>query len=127
MQDVVQQQTKEDINNSINNNQKKENIIVTKKNSQDEIQYTSPKNIFKRQQGKKNSSVFIPNKRVGVNFKNKKYAEIDRMQERLNKSLEILKIVNEKWKNIDNDIETFVKEEIINEIMIYLSRVNINK
>ena len=62
-----------------------------------------------------------------MNFKNKKYVEIDRMQERLNKSLEILKIVNEKCKNIDNDIETFVKEEIINEIMIYLSKVNINK
>ena len=127
LQDVVQQQTKEDINNIINNSQKKENINVTKKNSQDEIQNTSPKNIFKREQGKKNSTALISNKRVGVNFKNKKYVEIDRMQERLNKSLEILKIVNEKCKNIDNDIETFVKEEIINEIMIYLSKVNINK
>jgi len=129
LQDVVQQQTKEDINNNINNNQKKEKeiISVSKKNSKDELQYTSPKNIFKRQQGKKNSSVFIPNKRTGLNFKNKKYAEIDKMQERLNKSLETLKIVNEKCKSIDNDIETFVKEEIINEILIYLSKANINK
>jgi hypothetical protein len=127
LQDVVQQQAKEDLNNNINNNQKKENINDTKKNSQDEIQNTSPKNIFKRQEGKKNSTVLIQNKRVGLNFQNKKYAEIDRLQERLDKSLEILENVNEKCKNIDNDIETFVKEEIINEIMIYLSKVNINK
>lgn len=83
--------------------------------------------IFLSVNKEKNSTALISNKRVGVNFKNKKYVEIDRMQERLNKSLEILKIVNEKCKNIDNDIETFVKEEIINEIMIYLSKVNINK
>ena len=91
------------------------------------MQNISLNNIFIRQQGKKNSSVLIPKKRVGLNFKNKKYVEIDRMQERLDKSLETLNIVNEKCKNIDNDIETFVKEEIINEILIYLSKANINK
>ena len=126
LQDVVHEQTKEDINNN-NDNPKKDNSSFAKKNSQDELQNISSNNIFNRQQGKKNSSVFIPQKRVGLNFKNRKYIEIDRMQERLNKSLEKLKIVNEKSKNLDNDIETFVKEEIINEILIYLTKTNINK
>ena len=126
LQDVVHQQTKEDINNN-NNNPKKGNSSFVKKNSQDELQNILPENLFKRQQGKKNSSVFIPEKRAELNFKNRKYVEIDRMQERLNKSLETLKNVNETCKKFDNDIETFVKEEIINEILIYLSKANINK
>ena len=126
-QDIINQQTKEDVNNNNSNIQKKDISNLSKKNSQDELQFISPKNIVNHKQEKNNTRAFIPNKRVGLNSRNRKYAEIDRIQERLNKSLETLKIVNEKCKNIDKDIETFVKEEIINEILMYLSKSKSNK
>ena len=43
------------------------------------------------------------------------------MQKRLEKGMEKLKSLNEKCKNIKEDIEKFVKEEISSEFSVYLS------
>ena len=50
------------------------------------------------------------------------------MQNRLDKGIEKLKLLNDKCNNIKDDIEKFVKEEISSEFSVYLSNsTNINQ
>ena len=69
-------------------------------------------------------NLFGNNKEIKKNkneIKRGKYLEIDNMQKRLEKGMEKLKTLNDKCKNIKEDIEKFIKEEISSEFAVYLS------
>ena len=80
-------------------------------------------NLFenKEKKVKKYNSVFSKNE-----LKRGKYAEIDNMQNRLDKGMEKLKVINDKCNNINKDVEKFVNEEIASEFSVYISHSNNN-
>ena len=51
-----------------------------------------------------------------------KYTEIDNMQNKLDKAMDKLKEINEKAKSIETSVDNFVKEEIANELSIYVTK-----
>ena len=51
-----------------------------------------------------------------------KYHEIDAMQNRLDKAIDKLRLINEKCINIEEDVDSFVKEEIVNELSVYVNK-----
>ena len=103
--DAIEQQISKIKNNNIN-----------KENDGKIISLDNINNAFK--------NLFGNNKEIKKNkneIKSGKYLEIDNMQKRLEKGMEKLKSLNEKCKNIKEDIEKFVKEEISSEFSVYLS------
>ena len=66
--------------------------------------------------GKKYKSVFNKNE-----IKRGKYYEIDNIQDRLDKGIEKLKMINDKCNNINKDVEKFVNEEISSEFSVYIA------
>ena len=103
--DAIEQQISKIKNNNIN-----------KENDGKIISLDNINNAFK--------NLFGNNKEIKKNkneIKSGKYLEIDNMQKRLDKGMEKLKSLNEKCKNIKEDIEKFVKEEISSEFSVYLS------
>ena len=44
------------------------------------------------------------------------------MQNKLDKAIEKIKSINNKSNNIHSDVEHFVKEEIVNELSIYVTK-----
>ena len=44
------------------------------------------------------------------------------MQNRLDKASDKLKIINDNYKGIESDINHFVKEEIVNELLVYVTK-----
>ena len=66
--------------------------------------------------GKKYKSVFNKNE-----IKRGKYFEIDNIQDRLDKGIEKLKMINDKCNNINKDVEKFVNEEISSEFSVYIA------
>ena len=87
---------------SLNNNINNKNIL----------------NLFeeKDKTGKKYKSVFSKNE-----IKRGKYFEIDNIQDRLDKGIEKLKMINDKCNNINKDVEKFVNEEISSEFSVYIA------
>ena len=59
--------------------------------------------------------------------KNVKFFELDQMQDKLDKSKTILATINNKSKEIKKNVDTFVKQEIVNEIMVYISKSDMKK
>ena len=49
------------------------------------------------------------------------------MQDKLDKSKKILTTINNKSKDMKKNVDTFVKQEIINEIMVYISKNDMKK
>ena len=70
----------------------------------------------KDKKGKKYKSVFNKNE-----IKRGKYFEIDNIQDRLDKGIEKLKMINDKCNNINKDVEKFVNEEISSEFSVYIA------
>ena len=131
----------EQINNSeineINKKNKKEEI--SKKSSKDEE--GSKINVFKYQK-KKNTSLFkrIINKqnkekeKEEKNEKNEKkkikigkFIEIDKMQKKMDKLLNTLKSINNKSLDFKNKVDNDIKEELVNEFLFYISKIEKNK
>ena len=61
------------------------------------------------------------------NIKNGKFIEIDKMQKKMDKMINILKSINDKSLDMKNKVDNDVKEELVNEILFYISRVDKNK
>ena len=55
------------------------------------------------------------------NYKGK-YVEIDSLQNRIDKAMNILQTVNDDCEGIEKDIDKYVKEEIFNEFNVYLNK-----
>ena len=129
LQDSVQQKVKENIIN--NNTFKLKDYNASTKNIKDnnEIKNSIFSNLFKDNKGgksdkkeKRNSVLLSKGEEKELKFQKGKYAEIDSMQDRLDKTSEKLKEINEKYKNIESDISHFVKEEIVNELLVYVTK-----
>jgi hypothetical protein len=131
LHDSVQQKLKENVinNNALNNKPKDNNISAKNSKDNNEIKNAILSNIFKDNKGgksdkkeKRNSVIGAKGEEKELKFKKGKYAEIDNMQDRLDKASEKLKIINDKYENIESDISHFVKEEIVNELLVYVSK-----
>ena len=131
LHDSVQQKLKENVinNNALNNKTKDNNISAKNSKDNNEIKNAILSNIFKDNKGgksdkkeKRNSVIGAKGEEKELKFKKGKYAEIDNMQDRLDKASEKLKIINDKYENIESDISHFVKEEIVNELLVYVSK-----
>ena len=132
LHDSVQQKMKENVinnNNTMNNKQKDNNISAKNTKDNNDIKNAIFSNIFKDNKGgkgdkkeKRNSLLASKGEEKELKFQKGKYAEIDNMQIRLDKASEKLKIINDKYKNIESDINHFVKEEIVNELLVYVTK-----
>ena len=121
LQEAVQQQLKEGINN-INN---KKDISISDKNSKDNNYKNALfSDLFKDNKIKVRKST-IANKKgeeKELFFQKGKYTEIDNMQNKLDKAIEKINVINNKSINIQGDVEHFVKEEIVNELSVYVTK-----
>ncbi len=114
---IVEKEIKEECNNqkylhikkNNNNSEKISNIIKNKKKNRYSILKINNYNIFKEE--RKDKSV-----------KKGKYQEIDNIQIKLDKIIKILKEINNKYNNINGNIDNFIKEEIINEMQFYIDK-----
>ena len=129
LQNTVQQQMKDGLSNSninLNNKKKETSIFMKNNNDNNAIKNTIISNLFKDNKDekldKKNSLAGKKGDEKDMNFQKGKYAEIDSMQNRLDKAMEKLNIINNKYSKIESDIETFIKEEIVNELSVYVSK-----
>ena len=108
LQDAVQSQIKE-----ISNNNKKKNKNLDNSNLKNALF----QNLFKDRK----STIKKPEDK-DVFVQKGKYTEIDNMQNKLDKAMEKLKGINLRAKNIEKDVNNFVKEEIANELSIYVTK-----
>ena len=109
LQDAVQNQLKESVNNKKKDKDKNvDNINL--KNALFQNLFKDRKGTFKKGEDK---DIFI---------QKGKYTEIDNMQNKLDKAMEKLKSINLKSKNIEKDVNNFVKEEISNELSVYITK-----
>ena len=120
LQDAVQQQLKDTVNNNNNINNKKKENNSNKGNS--EFKNAIFSNLFKDKKGKDKRNSIRKGDEKDIYFQKGKYTEIDTMQNRLDKAMEKLKLINIKCKDIKNDVDDFVKEEIVNELSVYVSK-----
>ena len=135
---VLEQINNKEIN-KINETNKIEEI--SKKNSKDEEGNTI--NVF-RYQKKRNTSLFkrIINKNKQNKEKEKneneeksekkkvkigKFIEIDKMQKKMDKIVNTLKTITNKSLDLTNKVNNDVKEELVNEFLFYISKVDNNK
>ena len=125
LQDAVQQQLKDTINNNANNNNTNNNNKKKENNSNkvnNNFKNTIFSNLLKDKKGKDKRNTIKKGDEKDVYFQKGKYTEIDTMQNRLDKAMEKLKLINIKCKDIKNDVDNFVKEEIVNELSVYVSK-----
>ena len=71
---------------------------------------------------RKYNSVFHKNE-----IKRGKYSEIDNIQNRLNKGIEKLNLINQQCNKINEDIQKSVDTEISNEFCVYVPNANTTK
>lgn len=106
----------------INNNKddkKGKNTIINKTDSKNE----NKSNLYKRTR-RRYSTVMMGE---DMNFNKGKYAEIDNLQNRLDKAIDKLKTIKNKSSDINKDINNFVQEGINDEFFVYLNkRYNFN-
>jgi hypothetical protein len=129
LHDSVQQKMKENIINNNSFKQKDNNISAKNTKDNNEVKNAILSNIFKDNKGgkgdkkeKRNSLIGVKGEEKELKFQKGKYAEIDNMQNRLDKASDKLKIINDKYKSIESDINHFVKEEIVNELLVYVTK-----
>ena len=53
----------------------------------------------------------------------KNYSEVEELQQKVNKSMERLKIVSQKTKEFEKEIYDYIQEEIHNEFLVYLNKI----
>ena len=112
LQDAVQKQLKEGIGNNNNNNKKKDKNL-----DGNNLKNALFQNLFK---DRKSTLKKVDEKELFV--QKGKYTEIDNMQNKLDRAMEKLKLINVKSKNIQEDVDHFVKEEISNELSVYVTK-----
>ena len=121
LQEAVQQQLKEGTNN---NNKKKDNNNEKTNNDNNNFKNALFSNLFKDNKARERKSTLTIRKGDDKEFifQKGKYTEIDNMQNKLDKAIEKIKSINNKSNNIHSDVEHFVKEEIVNELSIYVTK-----
>ena len=117
LQEAVQQQLKEGINNKKKDDGKNSGEMNNLRNS-------IFKSLFKDKGREKERHSTINGKKEEkeVFLQKGKYTEIDNMQNKLDKAMDKLKEINEKAKSIETSVDNFVKEEIANELSIYVTK-----
>ena len=119
---VIQEAIEQQINNNSINTEKKNEIVLKTLEKKLTANITNKANamrsLFDKKQttGKRFNSVFKK-----TEIKRGKYAEIDILQERIDKGFEKLKYVNEQINNIDKDIDNHVQKEISDEFKFYIN------
>ena len=53
----------------------------------------------------------------------KNYSEVEELQQKVNKSMERLKLVSQKTKEFEKEIYDYIQEEIHNEFLVYLNKI----
>ena len=107
-------------NNSINSNDEKAiNFDSMNINNIDDENNINDINIFIEANLKGNSIDNPSNDEISQ----KKYKEIEELQNQVNKTMEKLKQLNMNFNEIENNINSFVKEEVKKELQTYLDKV----
>ena len=118
-----------DNTNTINNDDNEINIdsiyIYNNKNESEDKEMS--RNNIKIEESKKNRiySKFKEDKNNNnINNNDKKnYSEVEELQQKVNKSMERLKIVSQKTKEFEKEIYDYIQEEIHNEFLVYLNKI----
>ena len=116
LQEAVQEQFKE----GINKKKSKENFSNKNKDESMNLKNAVISNLFKAKD-KKNTVKKGDEKELI--FQRGKYIEIDNMQNKLDKAMDKLKGIIESSNNIEEEVDHFVKEEIANELSIYITKI----
>ena len=117
-QDSIQQQIENTSKTKPKNNLKIN--ILTKSDKNEKRKKAKENNHFERKNKVKRTTIRMSEREI--NFNKGKYAEIDNLQFRLDKAMLKLKSIEEKYNNIENDVENFIKEGIIDEFSVYVNR-----
>ncbi len=112
LQEAVQQQLKDGMNNK-----KKDD---SKNSGENNLKNALFQNLFKDKNAERKNTM-KKDEKDGF-FQKGKYTEIDNMQNKLDKAMEKLKDINEKTKSIESNVDRFVKEEIVNELSVYVTK-----
>ena len=118
-QEAVQNQLKD----GANNNKKKEGTIINKNNVETQnIKNALFSNLFKDKAKERKSTINRRGEEKEIFIQKGKYTEIDNLQNKLDKAMEKLRAINSKSRNIEKDVDHFVKEEISTELSIYVTK-----
>ena len=122
---ILEDTIEKHLKNDVNNNNKKDRNIKNKINNDVKLKNALFSNLFK-DKGKEGRNSLRKKDEKDIYVQKGKYNEIDLMQNRLDKAMEKLKLINNKCIDIENDVDNIVKEEIVSELSVYLSK-NIKK
>ena len=118
-QEAVQYQLKD----GSNNNKKKDGITINKNSVETQnIKNALFSNLFKDKEKERKSTINRRGEEKEIFIRKGKYTEIDNLQNKLDKAMEKLRAINSKSKNIEKDVDCFVKEEISTELSIYVTK-----
>ena len=123
IQEAVEEKLKDVvINNNSGINKNKDNNTNNKTNNENSnIKTNIFSNLF-REKGKDKKTTTKRGDEKDNYLQKGKYHEIDAMQNRLDKAIDKLRLINEKCINIEEDVDSFVKEEIVNELSVYVAK-----
>jgi len=121
---LLLRKNKIDIDNSVNIKEKSLNlnsIILNNINSMNEDE-TFKENQIKPNQNKRHSILFnysnIENSKSQKNYK-----EIEELQQQVNKTMDKLKQLNIDKNEFEEDINSHIKNEVRNELLVYLNKI----
>ena len=117
-QEAVQNQLKDGANN------KKKDGAIIHKNSviTQNVKNALYSNLFKDKGKERKSTINRRGEEKETFIQRGKYTEIDNLQNKLDKAMEKLRTINSKSRNIEKDVDYFVKEEIATELSIYVTK-----
>ena len=117
-QEAVQSQLKDGTNNK-----KKDGTIIINKNAESQnIKNALFSNLFKDKGKERKSTLNRKGEEKETFIQKGKYTEIDNLQNKLDKAMEKLRTINSRSRNIEKDVDYFVKEEISSELSIYVTK-----
>ena len=100
---------------------KKKSSKINLVNKYDKKESTKDNNpLSERKNKSRYASVKLGEKEVNIH--KGKYAEIDNLQSRLDKAMEKLKDINNRYNNIEKEVHNFVKEGINEEFSVYVNK-----
>ena len=112
-----------DNTNTINNDDNEINmdsIYINNKNESEEKEISKINNRI--DEAKKNRN-YLKFKEDNNNAEDKKnYSELEKLQQKVDKSMERLKLINQKTKEFEKEINVYIKDEIKNEFLVYLKQ-----
>ena len=115
---------KNNVDNSINNNEKSINLnsIILNNISNTNEDENLKENKIQRSQ-KKRHSIFFNYSNVEKSNSQKNYKEIEQLQQQVNKTMDKLKQLNIDKNEFEEDINSHIKNEVRNELLVYLNKI----